>query len=130
MIIRTLSETNGTDRHVKTDKWDSVRLLLERDGMGFSLHVTTLYPGVENTMEYRHHLEAVYTIEGTGAIEDVATGQRHRLAPGVLYALDRHDRHIVRAHEKMVMLCVFNPPVTGDEVHRADGSYAPPGADD
>jgi L-ectoine synthase len=24
-----------------------------------------------------------------------------------------------------VLACVFNPPVTGTEVHRADGSYAP-----
>ena len=23
------------------------------------------------------------------------------------------------------MACVFNPPVTGTEVHREDGSYAP-----
>jgi len=24
----------------------------------------------------------------------------------------------------LVMACCFNPPVTGTEVHRADGSYA------
>jgi L-ectoine synthase len=41
-----------------------------------------------------------------------------------MYALDKHDRHILRGKTEMVMACVFNPPVTGTEVHRADGSYA------
>ncbi|HAJ20895.1 MAG TPA: L-ectoine synthase, partial [Rhodospirillaceae bacterium] len=28
--------------------------------------------------------------------------------------------------EAMALACCFNPPVTGQEVHRADGSYAAP----
>jgi L-ectoine synthase len=35
-----------------------------------------------------------------------------------MYALDKHDRHTLRADEELVMACVFNPPVTGTEVHR------------
>jgi len=30
----------------------------------------------------------------------------------------------------MRLICVFNPPVTGREVHDQDGAYAPPPADD
>lgn len=42
-----------------------------------------------------------------------------------MYALDKHDKHILRANDKpMIMACVFNPPVTGKEVHQEDGSYA------
>jgi L-ectoine synthase len=40
-----------------------------------------------------------------------------------LYALDRHDRHNLRARTRMRLVCVFNPPLTGREVHDADGVY-------
>ncbi len=43
-----------------------------------------------------------------------------------MYALDQHDRRALVADEDLVMTCRFNPPVTGTEVHREDGSYAPP----
>lgn len=50
----------------------------------------------------------------------------HKVGPGTLYALDGHERHLVRATTQMRMVCVFNPPLTGREVHDADGSYPPP----
>ncbi|HEY7774245.1 MAG TPA: ectoine synthase, partial [Marinagarivorans sp.] len=31
--------------------------------------------------------------------------------------------HVLRAFEEMKMACVFNPPVTGREVHNAEGAY-------
>jgi hypothetical protein len=37
-----------------------------------------------------------------------------------------YDKHRLVAHEELVMACCFNPPVTGREVHREDGSYAAP----
>jgi L-ectoine synthase len=30
----------------------------------------------------------------------------------------------LRGFSEMKMACVFNPPLYGNEVHRADGSYA------
>jgi hypothetical protein len=41
---------------------------------------------------------------------------------------DQHDKHILRANKgvQMRMVCVFNPPVTGREIHDIDGAYAPP----
>ena len=46
------------------------------------------------------------------------------ISDGVLYALDKHDRHILRGGtEDMRLVCAFNPPVTGNEVHNADGAY-------
>jgi len=63
-------------------------------------------------------------MKGKGTITDLATGETHEIVPGVMYALDKHDRHVLRADEELVMACCFNPPVTGNEVHREDGSYA------
>lgn len=123
MIVRTLESVVGSDRHVFAPTWNSRRLLLARDGMGFSLHDTLIDAGTETPMCYRHHLEAVYCVEGEGTLEDVATGEVHPIGPGTVYALDQHDEHVLRAHTQLRMVCVFNPPCTGQEVHTADGAY-------
>jgi len=126
MIVRDFNELKTSDRAVSDAGWTSVRMLLADDGMGFSFHITTLKAGSEHTFEYKHHLESVYCVSGKGAITDHATGETHDIRSGVMYALDKHDRHTLRADEELVMACCFNPPVTGKEVHQADGSYAPP----
>ncbi|PRX29389.1 L-ectoine synthase [Meinhardsimonia xiamenensis] len=125
MIVRELGAARNSERHVRGEGWDSTRLILAGDGMGFSFHITRIHEGTSHLFHYRHHLESVYCIAGEGTIEDLATGQVHEIRPGVLYALDKHDRHRLTARSEMVMACCFNPPVTGSEVHRADGSYAP-----
>jgi L-ectoine synthase len=123
MIVRSLDSVVGSERDVAAPTWRSRRLLLAGDGMGFSLHDTVIDEGTETPMWYRNHLEAVYCVEGTGTLEDVSTGEVHTVAPGTMYALDCHDRHVLRATTRMRMVCVFNPPCTGDETHDADGSY-------
>lgn len=123
MLVRKLSDIDGTDLDVHDKTWKSRRLLLARDQMGFSLHDTVLFAGTSTPMHYRNHLEAVYVIEGDGTLEDLATGETHTLAPGTMYALDAHDRHVVHATTDVRCVCVFNPPVTGLEVHDADGGY-------
>jgi L-ectoine synthase len=123
MLIRTLRETRASDRNVKSDGWQSARLLLKDDGMGFSMHVTTLDAGAELRMHYKNHLEAVLVLKGHGEIEDLANGTRHELRPGSLYALDQHDRHVLRPETEMLTVCVFNPPVSGREVHDESGAY-------
>ncbi len=123
MIVRRLGDAERTDRRVVTTNWESTRLLLKSDGMGFSFHVTTIYPGTETRMWYQHHLEAVLCIEGEGEIEDLEAQATHAIAPGTMYALDRHDRHVLRARTPMRMVCVFNPPLHGKEVHDETGAY-------
>ncbi|MFN7054644.1 ectoine synthase [Hyphomonas sp.] len=125
MIVRNLAEESLTPRRVDSEGWTSVRLILEEDGMGFSFHITTIHPGAELRMHYKNHLESVFCMQGSGSIEDLATGERHAIRPGVMYALDAHDQHILRADASgpMVMACVFNPPVTGREIHGPDGAY-------
>ena len=124
MIIRDLNEARNSERHVFSEGWDSVRLLLKGDGMGFSFHITTIYQGAELQMHYKNHLESVYCVSGEGSIEDCATGEVHEIRPGVMYALDKHDKHVLRGRTEMIMACCFNPPVTGKEVHGPDGAYA------
>ena len=126
MIVRDFHELKSTDRAVADARWTSVRMLLADDRMGFSFHITTLQAGSEHTFEYTNHFESVYCISGKGSITDLAKGETHEIRPGVMYALNEHDRHTLRAEEELVMACCFNPPVTGNEVHRADGSYAAP----
>lgn len=125
MIVRDYNKLKNTDRSVSDAKWNSVRMLLADDGMGFSFHITTLDAGSEHTFHYKHHFESVYCISGKGSITDLASGESHEIKPGVMYALNLHDKHTLRAEEELVMACCFNPPVTGKEVHREDGSYAP-----
>lgn len=123
MKIRRLEDVENTDADVRAETWKSRRLLLAGDGMGFSVHDTVLYAGTETHMHYQNHLEAVYCIEGEAEIEDLATGERHRIVPGTIYALDDHDRHVLRVVEEFRAVCVFNPPITGREVHDENGAY-------
>jgi L-ectoine synthase len=126
MIVRTLDEIEDTERDVSAATWRSRRFLLARDGMGFSLHDTVLFAGGETEMQYLHHVEAVYCIAGEGELQELPDGPTWPLRGGTMYALDGHEKHIVRAKTDLRMVCVFNPPVTGREVHGEDGAYPPP----
>ncbi|ENO89114.1 ectoine synthase [Thauera linaloolentis] len=125
MIVKHLDDIIGTAADVDTEGWTSRRLIYKQDGMGYSVNDTIIKAGAELEMEYRNHLETVYCIDGEGEITDLATGLTHPIRPGTLYALDAHDRHILRANKgvNMRMVCVFNPPLTGREVHDAGGAY-------
>jgi L-ectoine synthase len=124
MKIVDIEQIKGSDQEVEGPGWTSRRLLLKKDGMGFSFHETIIPAGAELPLWYKNHLEAVYCVAGDGSIEDLATGEIHPIRDGILYALDKHDRHILRGgSEAMRLICAFNPPVTGRETHDADGSY-------
>lgn len=126
MIVRSLDDVVGTDRDVEGEGWRSRRLLLRRDQLGFSLHDTTVAAGTELKLQYKHHLEACYCLEGEAELVDLASGERHTIAPGTMYALDEHDRHTLTVQRELRLVCVFNPALTGGEVHDADGSFPPP----
>lgn len=123
MIVRTLDEIEDTEADIKTPNWRSKRIILAREKAGFSMHETTLYAGTVNDFWYANHVEAVLVVEGEGEITDKGTGETHQLRPGSLYLLNNHDKHQVRPRTDMRTVCVFNPPVTGREVHDDDGVY-------
>jgi L-ectoine synthase len=123
MIVRNLAKCESGARRIVTENWESTRMLLRGDSMGFSFHITTIYASTSTSMWYRNHLEAVYCIEGEGEVETLEDHTVHPIRPGDLYALDRHDRHVLRATTQMRLACVFNPPLIGNEVHDGDGVY-------
>ena len=126
MIVKTLAEILDTPAHVKGDAFESRRILLAADGVGYSLHDTLVKAGTTQHLHYKNHIESNYCIEGEGEVENVATGEVHPVTPGTLFLLDQHDAHIVRAKTDMRLICIFTPALTGHETHDKDGSYSAP----
>lgn len=112
------------DRVVPFAAGTSNRILLESDGMGFSMTKTVIRAGTKNFQHYKHHLESCYCVSGRAILVDEKTGDRHEIVPDVTYVLDKNDPHTFEAIEDTVLICVFNPPLSGREVHQEDGSYA------
>ncbi len=123
MIVRHVDDLTGTDADVVTENWRSRRIVLAKDGVGFSFHETVLQPGTVNEFWYANHIEAVFIADGEGTIEDLGTGEVHELSAGSMYLLNDHDKHILSPRTEIRAICVFNPPVTGREVHDENGVY-------
>lgn len=124
MIVRTLKECENSARKIDGGNWQSVRMSLKDDNMGFSFHITTIFANTETPIHYQNHLESVYCMEGNGEIETLADGKVYNIEPGTLYILDQHDKHLLRGgSEDMKLACVFNPPLSGKEVHDENGVY-------
>jgi L-ectoine synthase len=117
MIIRSLAEIEGTERDVAWGNGQSRRLLLARDGMGYSVTDTVIDANTSSVLEYKRHLEACYCIEGEGEVEDMQ-GNVFPIKPGTIYALDKHDKHVLRAITRMRLVCVFLPALEGSESHK------------
>lgn len=126
MIVRTLNEIIGSQNDVTAPEkqWQSRRLLLKKDQLGFSFHDTIIYPNTETPIWYKNHLEVVYCIEGEGEVEVLSPSKKtYQISPGTVYVLNQHEKHILRARTQMRIICVFDPACTGDEVHGEDGEY-------
>lgn len=108
--------------------WESRRPLTRADGLGYSVHLTTVEAGVTLELRYLHHVETVYCISGEGTLTAEDSGDQHQLRPGQLYVLNEHDRHTLTAITPMTGLCIFTPPTAGDEIHDENGSYPATGA--
>lgn len=123
MIVRSFEDISGTERDVVTANWQSKRILLARDGAGFSLHETTVFAGTNNSFWYANHIEAVVILEGHGRLINEDSGEEYHLKPGAMYLLDGHEHHQLLPTTDIRALCIFDPPITGDEVHDATGAY-------
>ncbi|MDH3997283.1 MAG: ectoine synthase [Desulfuromonadales bacterium] len=128
MIVIDTKKLDDTERQVKcpTGGFESLRMLVKSDNMGFSMTRTTVHPTADfQRWHYQDHLEACYCISGRGLLKG-ADSIVHQIGPGTLYALDQHDEHWFRAIERVELICVFNPPLVGHELHGPDGSYTAP----
>jgi L-ectoine synthase len=117
MIVRDKSEVTCVD----WGNGKSHRFLVESDNMGFTVAHTTVRAGSKSPLHYRKHLEACYCIAGRGQVvtED---GVVYELEPGVIYALDRNDKHFLIAAPQadLELISVFLPALRGDEQHNFD----------
>ena len=125
MIVRTTQDITNTERDVEAENgnWRSKRIVLADDRVGFSFHETVIKAGTVNDFWYANHVEAVWLIEGRGRLTDLETGTVYDLGPGSMYLLNGFEKHRLEVDEQMRMMCVFNPPVTGREVHDEHGVY-------
>jgi len=122
MIVKKLEDVVGTKGDAHGDKWHSLRLLHEEDGMGVTLTDSILEAGFQMDLWQKNHLEACYCLEGEGTVEELGNGRVHEIKAGTLYAMNDHDRHRILAKTRMRLIATFTPPLTGEEVHNADGS--------
>lgn len=125
MKVKSLEDLVAVGREVRCPKggFVSSRFLLESDGMGFTLTHTFIPKGMPQTWHYKNHLEACYCVSGEAMLGNLETGEQFKIVPGTMYALDKHDKHLFMALEDTVLICAFNPPLKGREVHGEDGSY-------
>lgn len=121
--VGSLSE----DRKVEFHAGVSNRIVLEQDGMGYTMTKTVIQPSAGRVFQhYKNHLETCYCVSGKATLTNAKTGEEYSIGPDVTYVLDKNDPHYFEAHEETVLICTFNPPLTGKEIHQDDGSYAAP----
>jgi quercetin dioxygenase-like cupin family protein len=112
------------DRKVKYHAGISNRILLDKDGLGFSMTKTVIEPSAGKVFQhYKNHLEACYCVSGKATLTNATTNEIFTIEPDVTYVLDKNDPHYFEAHETTVLICTFNPPLVGNEVHDEFGSY-------
>jgi L-ectoine synthase len=122
MIVRTVED-------VVPVEWGnglSHRLLVASDGLGYSMTDTLVRAGTSSLLEYKSHLEACYCVGGRGKVV-TQDGAEHVIEPGVLYALDENDAHVLIAGEDqdLRLICVFLPALQGHESHKLrDGEFS------
>jgi len=99
----------------------SHRILTENDGMGYTMTKTVIEPGTYR-WHYKQHLESCYCVSGSATVTNETTGDSFAVDSDVTYCPE-HDPHIFHAHEQTTLICVFDPPLRGDELHDETGSY-------
>lgn len=105
------------------DGFTSNRILLDSDNMGYTMTKTIVHPGERHFWHYKNHLESCYCVSGNGILENAKTGEKFEIREDVTYVLDDNDPHYFEAFDDVVLICVFNPPLKGNEIHKEDGSY-------
>ena len=112
------------DRIVPFNAGISHRLTLADDEMGYTMTKTVISPDAGKVFwHYKNHLETCYCVSGNATLTNAETGEQFTIGPDVTYVLDKHDAHYFEAHEETILICCFNPPLTGKEIHQQDGSY-------
>lgn len=115
MYCTSVAAVIGTERDASGEGWKSRRLLLAKEGRPFSVHETTVAVGSRLRFCYEHHSETVFCLKGRATLTDVETGTTHAIEPGVLYSVTIDEDHRLDVKEECVFLCIFDPPLQGQE---------------
>ena len=127
MIVKTIDGIKGTERDVDFAEGRSIRPVLSKDGMGYSVHKTIIPAEEKGHWCYKNHLETCYCIEGLGILTDLTTGREYEITKDTVYMLNKHDDHTFEAITDVILISIFNPPCVGSEIHQKDGSYVAKG---
>jgi len=122
-IVRT-NNLEDTERDIKFTGGNSIRLIIERDKMGFGVCKTYIPKGGPHHWHYTNHLEACYCVRGHGYLSDLKTGEKILISPDTTYLLDQNDDHTFEALTDVVLISIFNPPLKGNEKHDENGQYS------
>jgi L-ectoine synthase len=123
LLVLNRDELENTKADYRTDNFRSIRIVRAKEKVGFSVHETIMYAGTVNDFWYANHVEAVFVYDGWGEITNKDTGETYALRPGSVYLLNNHDRHQVRPKTDMRTVCVFRPPLSGEEKHDERGTF-------
>jgi L-ectoine synthase len=121
-IVRT-HELENTERDVEFTGGHSIRLVIQKDEMGFGICKTHIPKGGPHHWHYPNHLEACYCIKGHGYLTNIETGEKFLISPDLTYLLNKNDDHTFEALTDVVLISVFNPPLKGNEKHDENGQY-------
>ncbi len=114
MCFRDRKDIVGTPRDVKNVNYRTLRLLLATDDVPVSLTDIVLNPGIEDIYGYADRTEIAYCIEGRATSRDLKTNVAQDIYPGVLWVAP-NSRFSFLAHEPTRLICVFYPPLEGNE---------------
>ena len=123
MKVNRINEIKGTKRDVLFTGGNSQRVVLEKDGLGFAMMKTNIKKGGPYHWHYPYHSEACYCISGEGILRSLDDDSEYIINVDSCYLLDNHDNHTFEALTDVVLISVFNPPLTGDESHDENGNY-------
>ena len=129
MFVKTLDELRqaGREKTVAGGSARTVRVLLQEDGLGFTLADVKLAAGNRNTLWYKNHWEANYILKGEGEVTALTTDETWKMEPGMMYCVGPDDRHSMFAKTDLHLISIFCPALQGDEIHDADGTLAASG---
>ena len=113
------------DRVIECPKGGFVsnRILLDEDNMGYTMTKTVIPVNGKQFWHYKEHLESCYCVKGRGELTNKETGETFEITEDITYVLDKNDAHYFEAFEEVTLICVFNPPLAGDEIHDEAGHY-------
>lgn len=130
MFVRRLDEmrAKGEEKVVANGGARTLRVLSKRDELGFSLSDVHIAAGRSNDLWYKNHWEVNYVLAGQARVTDLNTGEVSLIESCDLYVVGPNDPHRFESLSDVHIVSLFDPPLTSEETHDADGVLPPSGS--